>query len=167
MKKQKMVQIISILIIFAFIVLLFFLFSGPKKIKNKEETVAILIEVVPVKAGFDGKYEFFVRGQRYETHDICYESFIIGDKFIIGYNKKNPKENGVFLSKPIFLKNEETIKSLGKVLGVSRLGEKLTFSYYYQGNEYKRTQRLPSNNKLKKIVIPFFISVFFSQSELS
>lgn len=147
MQNKKMGQILAFIAVIIVILLLFYLFSGPRKINNKRETVATLIDIVAVKAGFDGKYEFFVGNQRYETFDRVYDYFVVGDKFVIGYNEKEPKKNGVYLSQPIFLESENTKEGKGEIIELNETSKRVVFSYTDDGIEFKRIQRLPNNYK--------------------
>jgi len=147
MQHRKIGQIVAFITVIIVILLLFYLFSGPKKIKNKKETVAALVDIVAVKAGFDGKYEFIVENQRYETFDRVYEYFVVGDKFVIGYNEKEPKKNGIYLSQPVFLESENKKEGKGEIIELNESSKRVVFSYTYDGIEFKRFQRLPNNYK--------------------
>ncbi len=85
---------------------------------NKGEVTAVVYEVIrnPETVFL---YNFYVDGKKYKggySFFECVEGIVIGSKFKVFFNPKNPNENYIVLHKPVFEANEEFGFTNGKLI---------------------------------------------------
>jgi hypothetical protein len=127
-------------------------------INNPEYTIC---ELVPEKEGytivmFDAKFEYYVSDKKYniEKTPLKYKYNVIGEKFVLRYDKDNPEEAEIVSYKPLFLKEEKTNYVKGNIL---RLYNKFNLigsskyaidcEYIINGTTFIKSQDLPPNYK--------------------
>ncbi len=81
----------------------------------------------------------------YKGTGFCYPQ--LGEAFITLYNPNNIEEFLIQEWNPAFFKNEETKKTICKVIRISR--SSVSFEYIIDGKKYEKCQVLPSNYKNK------------------
>jgi len=85
---------------------------------------------------------------------------ILGEKFLVVYEKEDPNKNIVLEHAPVFLKHEKYQESIGAVIrifnpvfnnskNIFKTNYYIDFKYQVNGKIYKRTQGLPNNYEKK------------------
>lgn len=123
-------------------------FSEPA-INDPNETYAVVKEFKSqAGSGRIAVYEYVVEGKVYDYWGYYNNTLVIGDKFIIRYDNKRPKKSKVLLERPIFLNNEKTITTNGKITRIKKYSKKAVyFEYIANGKLYTRIQCLPNDYK--------------------
>lgn len=118
-------------------------FSDPE-IENQIETHAVIREFKSKQgSGRVSVFEYSVNEKTYDFWGYYNNSFVIGDKFKLKYEKDNPKKSIVILEKPIFLENEITDTIKGKIVDIQYFNKSsIDFEYEVDGLIYSRTQVL-------------------------
>lgn len=99
-------------------------------------------------SGRNSVFEYNVDGKTYDFWGYYNNTLIIGDKFIIECDDKKPEKSKIYIDKPLFLGNEKTIKTTGKITRVKNYSKKAVyFEYVANGGLYTRIQCLPDNYK--------------------
>jgi hypothetical protein len=91
---------------------------------------------------------FSVKGKKY----IIYISsnYDVGEKFVVEYEKNEPKINKARIDKPVFLTNEKTSITVGIVENYNpNYFREISFIYFVNGNKYKQSYEPIKNSKLK------------------
>lgn len=149
--KWYMLTILILCVVIAIIIwAVVYSFSEPT-INKAVETYAVVKEFKSkAGSGRNAVYEYSVNGEVFSFWGYYNNTLVIGDKFIVMYDCEKPKESKVVLDKPIFLENEKTINSKGKITRVKIYSKKAVyFEYVANGELYTRIQCLPNDFKVQ------------------
>ncbi len=117
--RLKKSQIIALVLSTSFLVFGIYYSTTQYKINSPEYTVGT---IVPMHEGdkrvmFRAKFEYFVEGKRYtlKWNSAEYKFNVIGEKYLLKYDKDNPKRSKIIATKPLFLKYEKTYYTKGYI----------------------------------------------------
>jgi hypothetical protein len=147
-KMSTIKQVLTIVILSSFLIISIYLSFNLYKVKTPEYTIC---ELVPSKEGedevlFDAKFEYFVSSKKYsfkENRDD-FQFNVIGEKFILKYDKNKPKLHEIISYKPLFLEDEKTAFTKGviekvhiKKISLYKNKSKYCIVYSYSISNYK------------------------------
>lgn len=139
-----------------------FINDSPPEIVNPKYTVGTITSLKQAQksAGLDAVVTFVVEGKQYE-HRIGsskYEANVVGEKFKVVYEEKEPSKNVVLTYEPVFAESESTNKSKGRVKRIYRFSwssdeyspnHGIEFEYEVNGKKFTKAQSLPKDYKEK------------------
>ncbi|WP_207424306.1 hypothetical protein [Desertivirga brevis] len=132
------------------------LITQHKTIDNPRYTVGTCIDYEGrgSKGSRSARFEYYVKGKRYIEEGGSPSYFIVGDKFILCYDFEEPEVADVMEMKPVFIKGEETGKSVGYIThytGGKLFDVQVTFKYAVGQYLYERSMTFPEDYRFKGI----------------
>ncbi len=134
----------------------------PPKIIHPEYTVGTLTNLKQGQksSGLEAVIIFHVDNKVYEKRigSSKYKANILGEKYMIVYEEKNPSKNFVLTYQPIFRQSELTKRCTGTITRIYwfswsnneyRPNHGIEFEYVINGKKFKKAQSLPKNYKEK------------------
>lgn len=115
---------------------------------NIESTIGVLTKYDSGGAnnGHYGVLKFKVNDSIFFSNAVTYD-YVLGDKFVIDYEKNNPEINKVREDKPVFLNNEITGITICEIKRYNTFFfNELWFFYWVNGVKYERDYDAPINS---------------------
>jgi hypothetical protein len=140
--------------------------SLPPKIDLPQYTIGEFVRITGNTKGSSGVYRYKVDGSSFFLHDAKFTELIIGEKFLIKYDKNEPKKAKIFFDKPMFTENEITETTIGVIKGLSGKwvlsSASVTYVYMLNGIEYERWQFYNWENSNIKLEDKFEVKYLLS-----
>lgn len=137
-----------------------FIKDSPSSIANPKYTIGTIASLKQGQraTGLDAVVVFQVNGRSYETPigSSKYEANVVGEKFKVVYEKKDPSKNRVLTYEPVFAESESTNESEGRVTRIYRYSwssdeyspnHGVEFEYEVDGERFTKAQSLPKDYK--------------------
>jgi hypothetical protein len=94
-----------------FFSLIYASFSEPDAIRNPSITEALLYKKTKAAKGYNAVFVYYVSNIKYENETTFEDINIIGQKYNIKYDRKNPSNARINFEEPIFTKTDNTLKT--------------------------------------------------------
>ena len=153
-KKNKKYWVIFSIIAICFLIISFIYTMRLMEIDNSNYTIGEIERFDFHVNGTEAYITYEVDEQQY--HHWCsksrYKINVIGEKFMIAYDSKDPSKSNIERHRPIFLQNEKTEYIEGKV--VEFYFNQIRFTYEVNGQTYKKSQHFLKQdfNKYKSLI---------------
>lgn len=119
----------------------------PSRQKNTVATL-IKLDVFEPHGGSYDEFEYFVNGKSYKYIRARTIGFVLGEKFQLVYDSLFPnKLCSLLLYKPVFLKEEKTNLTIGRVSYVKKNYPLIEYDYQVNNQKYHRIQHLEKEAK--------------------
>lgn len=99
-------------------------------------------------SGRSAEIQFLCKNKYYYT--LTDDYYLVGEKFIVEYEERNPKKNRVRLDKPVFLKNEKTSITIGIVSKYNaNYFREISFIYFVDGKKHEQSYKPIEDSEIK------------------
>lgn len=135
-----------------------FINDSPPEIVNPKYTVGTITSLKQAQksAGLDAVVTFVIDGKKYENRigSVKYKANVIGEKYKVVYEEKDPSKNIVLTYEPVFAESESINKSKGIVKRIYRFSwsnnkyipnHGIEFEYEVNGKKFTKAQSLPKD----------------------
>ncbi len=156
--KDKIIRLIFIIFGSAWLIFIFFGLLYEYVLKKEPDWDKIgaknvgQVYKITLGGGEGAWIEYYVDGNRYASFEgLRYRGMVLGDRFNILYDPSNPESFKIIRWEPVFVEEEETVQSTGKLIKVTKESwmffGSVIFTYQVGKKIYNRKQFLNPNLK--------------------